>query len=107
MPSLFVFITYGLLRRLQDEAQLAGVLGHETGHVVGRHSAEQMAKSQLAQTIVGAVGVASSDDRHPGRGSEAAMAAAFVSQMVTLRYGRKDELEADTLGVRFMSEGGL
>ena len=88
--------------RLQNEAQLAGVLGHEVGHVVGRHSAEQIAKGQFAQQLVGAFGVATSDDQgHDGRAI-----AGVVAQMVQLKYGRGDELQADSLGVRFMSEAG-
>ena len=106
LPGGPIFITAGLFNRLENEAQLAGVLGHEVGHVVARHSAEHMAKSQLAQVLVGAVGVAAIDEEHPGRGLQAAAAAAFVSQMVNLRYGRQDELESDGLGVRLMSEAG-
>jgi beta-barrel assembly-enhancing protease len=104
LPGGPIFITRGLLTRLQNEAQLAGVLGHETGHVVARHSAEHMAKSQLGQSIVGAIYVGSSDQY--GRGQQAAMMAAVANQMVQLKYGRQDELEADTLGVRVMSEAG-
>jgi len=103
LPGGPVFITRGLYKRLQNEGQLAGVLGHEIGHVVGRHSSEQMAKSQLAQTLVGAAGVAASDSGH---GQEAVQIGAFVAQMAQLRYGRQDELQADTLGVDFMSEAG-
>jgi beta-barrel assembly-enhancing protease len=105
LPGGPIFITRGLLTRLQNEAQLAGVLGHETGHVVARHSAEHMAKSQLGQSIVGAIYVGSSDQY--GRGQQAAMMAAVANQMVQLKYGRQDELEADTLGVRVMSEAGF
>ncbi len=104
LPGGPIFITRGLLTRLQNEAQLAGVLGHETGHVVARHSAEHMAKSQLGQSIVGAIYVGSSDQY--GRGQQAAMLAAVANQMVQLKYGRQDELEADTLGVRVMSQAG-
>jgi predicted Zn-dependent protease len=104
LPGGPIFITRGLLTRLQNEAQLAGVLGHETGHVVARHSAEHMAKSQLGQSIVGAIYVGSSDQY--GRGQQAAVMAAVANQMVQLKYGRQDELEADTLGVRVMSEAG-
>ena len=104
LPGGPIFITRGLLTRLQNEAQLAGVLGHETGHVVARHSAEHMAKSQLGQSIVGAIYVGASDQN--GRGQQAAMMAAVANQMVQLKYGRQDELEADTLGVRVMSEAG-
>jgi predicted Zn-dependent protease len=107
LPGGPIFVTAALLGRLENEAQLAGVLGHEIGHVVARHSAEHMAKSQLAQLLVGAVGVAATDDENPGRGQQAAVVAGFVSQMATLRYGRKDELESDRLGVRLMSEAGF
>jgi len=104
LPGGPVFITRGLLTELQNEGQLAGVLGHEIGHVVARHAAEQMAKTQLAQTLVGATAVAASD--RYGHGNQAALLAGFAAQMAGLRYSRKDELEADALGVRIMSEAG-
>ena len=99
LPGGPVFITRALLSRLGNEAQLAGVLGHEVGHVVARHSSEQIAKSQLAQGLIGAVGVATSDQ-------QAAQAAAFVAQMAQMKYGRQDELQADALGVDLMSSAG-
>jgi beta-barrel assembly-enhancing protease len=102
LPGGPIFVTRGLLRGLGNEAQLAGVLGHEVGHVVARHASEQIAKSQLAQTLVGAVGVAASDDQ--GHGQQAAQVAAVVGQLVQLRYGRQDELQADALGVDLMSD---
>jgi predicted Zn-dependent protease len=104
LPGGPVFITRALYNRLENDAQLAGVLGHETGHVLGRHSSAQIAKSNLLQGLAGAVGVAASDDQ--GHGQQAAMIAQAVAQMAQLRYGRNDELEADTLGVRFMSDAG-
>lgn len=106
LPGGQVFITRALYNQLQDEAQLGGVLGHEIGHVVGRHSAEHMAKSQLTGALVGAAGVAASDPNDPYRGQRTAQMAAFVGQMVNLKYGRADEIESDVLGVRFMSETG-
>lgn len=102
LPGGPIFITRGLLKRLTNEAQVAGVLGHEVGHVVGRHAAEHMAKGQLAQILVGAVGVAASDEH--GRGRGAAQIASFVANLAKLSYGREDELQADSLGVEFMSE---
>src|SRR5688500_7644756 len=51
LPGGQVFITAGLLNKLRTEGQVAGVLAHEVGHVVGRHSAEQIAKSQLTQGL--------------------------------------------------------
>jgi predicted Zn-dependent protease len=102
LPGGPIFVTRGLLRELGNEAQLAGVLGHEVGHVVARHSSEQIAKNRLSQTLAGAIGVAASDDQ--GRGQQAAQMAALVGQLVQLRYGRQDELEADALGVDLMSD---
>ncbi|MCC3407000.1 MAG: M48 family metalloprotease [Microcoleus sp. PH2017_10_PVI_O_A] len=104
LPGGQVFITAGLMRRLNSEAQLAAVLGHEAGHVVGRHGAEHLAKQQLGRALVTAVGVATTDDR--GGGQQAALIAQAVNQVVGLRYGRADELESDRLGFRFMTEAG-
>lgn len=104
LPGGPIFITRGLLARLENEAQLAGVLGHEVGHVINRDSAEQIAKSQLAQGLVGAVGVATTDES--GRGQQAAQLAAFVAQLVQLKYGRNDELGADAMGVDLMTGAG-
>ncbi|MBX6313988.1 MAG: M48 family metallopeptidase [Isosphaeraceae bacterium] len=106
LPGGQIFITLGLFRRLEDEGELAGVLGHEIGHVIARHSAQQMAKGELGQLLTLAVGVgaASSDDR--GRGRTAALAAAMANQMLQLRYSRKDESQADTLGLEYMAQAG-
>ena len=94
----------GLLDKLQDEAQLAGVLGHEMGHVIERHTAEQMAKNQLGQTLVMAVGMAASNDQTQ---TTPYMIAAFVNKMIQLRYSRKDESEADQWGIRLTTEAGF
>ena len=101
LPGGQIFITRALYNRLENEAQLAGVLGPETGHVIGRHSAQQMAKGKLGQMLAGAAGVASSD-----RGGGGAMAAQMVNQMMQLKYSRSDELQADNFGLRYMSESG-
>lgn len=105
LPGGQIFITAGLLSKLQNEAQLAGVLGHEVGHVIGRHAAEHMAKSRMTQVLVGAAGVAASDGNY-GSGQRAAMVASMVGNVLNLKYGRADELESDSLGLRFMSEAG-
>lgn len=106
LPGGQIFITAGLLARLKNESQLAGVLSHEIGHVVARHSAEHMAKGQLTQFLVTAAGVAGSDPDSMGSAQRSAMIASMVGQLTTLKYGRGDELESDRLGVRFMSEAG-
>jgi predicted Zn-dependent protease len=104
LPGGQVFITYGLLSKLHDEAQLAGVLGHEVGHVVNRHAAEHMATGQLGQLLTMAAGVAATDEE--GRGQRAAMVAAMINQMVQLKYSRSDELEADRVGMDYMTQAG-
>lgn len=104
LPGGQVFITYGLLRRLETDAQLAGVLGHEVGHVVNRHGAEHMATGQLGQLLTVATGVAASDDQ--GGGQRAAMIAAMVNQLVQLKYSRSDELESDRFGMDAMTQAG-
>jgi beta-barrel assembly-enhancing protease len=104
LPGGQVFITYGLLSKLHDEAQLAGVLGHEIGHVVNRHAAEHMATGQLGQLLTMAAGVAATDEE--GRGQRAAMVAAMINQMVQLKYSRSDELEADRVGMDYMTQAG-
>lgn len=99
LPGGPIFITEALLGRLKSEDQLAGVLGHEVGHVIARHSAEQMSKQQLTQGIAGAAGVAAGD-------MNSAYYAQVVANMVNMKYGREDELESDDLGVRFMLQAG-
>ncbi|HVD05487.1 MAG TPA: M48 family metallopeptidase [Gemmatimonadaceae bacterium] len=106
LPGGQVSITLGLLGRLHNEAELAGVLGHEVGHVVARHGAEQLAKSQLSQTLVGAATIAAYDPDNPNRSASNAAVAAAIGQLVSMRFGRQDELEADALGVRLMKEAG-
>lgn len=104
LPGGQIFITEALLSRLSTPGQVAGVLGHEAGHVLGRHSAQQMAKGDLMQGLVGAATVASSGGQDGGRGGQ--MIAAYVANMMQLKYGRDDELEADQLGLKFMSLAG-
>ncbi len=104
LPGGQVFITAALLSRLSTEAQLAGVLGHEVGHVIARHGAEHLARQNLGAALVNAVGIAASDSPESGR--QAAVLAQAVNQLVNLKYGRNDELESDRLGFRFMTESG-
>lgn len=108
LPGGQIFITEGLLMRLTTDGQslnedmLAGVLGHEVGHVVARHSAERMAQMELAQGLTGAVTMATYDPSNPNT----AYIAQSVANMITMKYGREQELQSDNLGVRFMLEAG-
>jgi len=104
LPGGQVFITEGLLDRLQTEAQLAGDLSHEMGHVIERHTAQQMAKSQLGKLFV--VAVATGTDTSGQGGYNAATIAAVVNQMMQLRFSRKDESQADLWGVKLMEKAG-
>ena len=99
LPGGQVFITAALFSKFDTEGQLAGVLGHEIGHVVARHSAQRIAKSQLTEGLTGAVVAAS------GSAGSAQMAA-MIGQLVNMKYGREDELQSDSLGVLLMSEAG-
>jgi predicted Zn-dependent protease len=106
LPGGQVFITAALYERLETEGQLAGVLGHEIGHVVGRHGAEHIAKAQLTEGLTGAVVIAASDPDNPQNSQYAAQMAILIGQLVNMKYGRDDEIESDRLGVRFMAEAG-
>lgn len=105
LPGGQVFITRALFDRLETEGQLAGVLGHEIGHVIARHSAEQIAKAKLTEGLTGAAVIASYDPNNP-RSIGTAQLAALIGQMINLKYGRDDELELDFLGVCFMNDAG-
>lgn len=102
LPGGQIFITAKLLSLLENEDQLAGVLGHEIGHVVGRHSNQQMAKTGLISGIFNGIGMVLSD----GAGQGGMQAAQMVGNIINMSYGREDELESDALGVRFMIDAG-
>ncbi len=99
LPGGQVFITRALFNELKSKDQLAGVLGHEIGHVIGRHAGERMQKDGMLRGIAGAVGVASGD-------FQTAQAAQQIAGLIGLKYGRDQELQSDNLGVRFMLESG-
>lgn len=104
LPGGQVFITAALLGKMNSEAQLAAVLGHEIGHVVGRHGAEHLAKQNLSSSLVNAVGIVSSGGNDGGQG--AAAIAGAMNQLVNLGYGRQDESESDRFGLEFMTQAG-
>tara|TARA_R110002051_G_scaffold311432_1_gene385435 strand:- start:1060 stop:1704 length:645 start_codon:yes stop_codon:yes gene_type:complete len=95
LPGGQVFITYALFSKL-NEPQLAGVLGHEIGHVIGRHSAERIADGSFWQTISMGASV----------GADAGNIVSSIGQNTLLTNGRNDELESDDLGVLFMIQSG-
>jgi len=99
LPGGPVFVTTAMLSELESEDAVAGVLAHEIVHVIARHSAQRIAKSDLTNGLIGAVGVASGD-------RETTQAAAVIGSLVNMQYGRDDELESDKLGVCIMIDAG-
>jgi predicted Zn-dependent protease len=100
LPGGYIFVTRGLLSHLNSEAELASVLGHESGHVAARHSVQQMSRQQLASFGLG-VGSAIV----PAIAKIAPIAGAGVG-LLFLKYGRDDETQADRLGYRYALSAG-
>ena len=99
LPGGQVFITEALYAALETEGQLAGVLGHEIGHVLSRHGNKQMARQGMFQGLAGAIGVL-------GGTQESAQAAQMISATLSMKYGREAELESDDWGVRLCYQAG-
>jgi predicted Zn-dependent protease len=79
--------------------------GKYLGHVIARHSAEQLAKAKLTQGLSSAAGIATYDPDRPASVT-GAVAAAAIAKLMTLKYGRDDELESDNWAVRFTAQAG-
>ena len=96
VPGGYVYVTRGILSHLNSEAELAGVVGHEIGHVTARHTASQMSKQQLAGLglVVGSI-ASPAIERYAGVASQAL-------GILFLKFGRDDENQADELGLRYM-----
>jgi predicted Zn-dependent protease len=95
LPGGFIFVTRGLMTYVNNEAELATVIGHEIGHVTARHSVRQISKAQLAQLGLGVGSILSSD---------VASLAGIASQglgLMFLKFGRDAETQADDLGFRY------
>src|SRR5262245_6187516 len=100
IPGGYVYLTRGILAYLNSEAELAGVMGHEIGHVTARHSVRQITRQQLAQLGLGVGGVLS-----PTFGQLGNLAGSSLG-LVFLRFSRDDERQADRLGVEYAARGG-
>jgi len=100
VPGGYVYFTRGILAHFNNEAEFAGVLGHEIGHVTARHTAKSMRRQQLAQVGMIAGMLASSEVRNNMEAISQGM------QLLFLKYGRDAEEESDALGVEYSSEQG-
>jgi predicted Zn-dependent protease len=95
LPGGFIYVTRGLLASINDEAELATVVGHEIGHVTNRHSVQQISKAQLAQLGLGIGSILSSDIARFGQLASAGLSVLF------LKYSRDAENQADQAGFRY------
>jgi predicted Zn-dependent protease len=100
LPGGFIYITRGILPFLNDEAELAGVLGHEIGHVTARHSAQQYTKATSASIGMTLLSIFVPQTRPLQGLTETALGVLF------LKYGRDDENQADELGAQYAAKGG-
>jgi len=98
LPGGYVYVTRGLIALADDEAELAGVIAHEIGHVTARHTAERYGQAMAAK--IGQIGLGLLF------GGEAANAFGSVSALALRSFSRDQEHEADGLGVRYMSRAG-
>lgn len=99
LPGGYVYISRGLMVVARNEAELAGVVGHEIGHVVARHSAQRYTAAVGAGVGSQILGIF--------LGGIAAQAATPLLQGALASYSRDQELEADTLGVRYIARTGF
>jgi predicted Zn-dependent protease len=100
LPGGYVYITRGILPYLDDESELAGVLGHEIGHVTARHAAQQYSKA-----MSGGIGLTILSIFVPQTAPFADLSSTGLS-LLFLKYSRDAELEADRLGVEYAADTG-
>lgn len=103
LPGGKLAVNRGLLLALDDEAELAAVLGHEVTHAAARHGAQSMERGMLAQLGVAAIAVGVGNDDNSALITGGAMLGA---QLITTKYGRDAELESDRYGTRYMARAG-
>jgi predicted Zn-dependent protease len=105
LPGGQVFVTAGLMERLTSDAGLAGVLGHEIGHVLARHGTQRIADTRIAPGLTGAAVLAAYDPADPASRRKAAVAS-LIGRLIDLRFSPREEAEADRLGTRLVVQAG-
>ena len=98
LPGGYIYITRGLLALAENEAEVAGVLGHEIGHVTARHTAERYGQTVAANVAGVGLGVL--------LGGEAAQAGSALGGLLLRSYSREQEFESDMLGGRYLARAG-
>jgi predicted Zn-dependent protease len=100
VPGGYVYFTRGIMAHFNNEAEFAGVLGHEIGHITARHSVDQYTKSMLGQVLLVGGMIVSKEVRAFANEANAAM------QLLFLKYGRDHESQSDKLGVEYSTKVG-
>ena len=107
LPGGYIYLTRGIMAYLGDEAELAGVLGHEIGHVTARHAVQAYSRATGAQLglVLGQIFVP------PMRANPYGLpgltdAAGSGLGLLFLKFGRDDEMQADRLGAEYAADGG-
>jgi len=106
LPGGPIFVNAGTITAAQSEAQLAGVMAHEMSHVYMQHSIKGMQKQQMTQGLAGIVGGILGSVLGGSAGALANMGAQLGGGMLSLRYSRKDEAQADAVGAIIMYKAG-
>ena len=110
LPGGKIFITRGLLQSMTNEAQLAGVLGHEVGHVTAQHIGQQMSRQTAVESslavLTAVAGASVQDEQKKGWIQTLGSGASSGAGLYLLKFGRDQESEADSLGLRYMSKQG-
>jgi len=104
VPGGYIYVTRGIIEKMTSMDQLAGVLGHEMGHVEYRHSAKQMGRAQAAGVGVGITSVLVGGGT---TGQAATQASGIAAQLVLQRYSRDQEREADGFAVVVTPQAGI
>jgi len=100
LPGGYLYVFRGLLDAVDNEAELASVLGHEIAHITERHATKQMTKAQIYE-IAAAIGSAAT-----GAGQAGRMVAGLGEALLMTKFSREDEAEADRYGMEYMVKAG-
>ncbi|KAA0214684.1 MAG: M48 family peptidase [Leptolyngbya sp. PLA3] len=106
LPGGKTFISRGLAEKFDSEAELAFVMGHEVGHVTARHQNEQISRQIAAAIVVAGVGIAANEADSEVVKAGVPVVVGAGTGLYLLRFGRGQELEADELGMRYMTKVG-